>query len=97
MTAKTAKETMTAQDFTFTHKGKKHSIPAFAALPMGALRKARKAEDEGDKVFTILENVLSETDPALAAIDSMTATEFAAFLEEWTQGVAVGESSGSGS
>jgi hypothetical protein len=83
---------MTAKTYKFTHNGKKHSIPAFAELPMGALRKARKAEDDGDKVFTILEAVLTEQDPALAAIDSMNGSEFASFLEGWTQGAAVGES-----
>jgi hypothetical protein len=82
-------------NFTFEHNKKKHTIPSFAALPMGALRKARKGEDEADKVFIILETVLPEDSAALAAIDEMDATEFGVFLQEWTQGAAVGESSSS--
>jgi hypothetical protein len=81
--------------FTFTHEGAEHTIPSFAALPMGALRKARKGEDEADKVFIILEYVLPEDSEALAAIDGMDPEAFGEFLQEWTQGAAVGESSSS--
>lgn len=80
---------------TFDHKGTSYTIPAFAALPMGAIRKGRKAKDEPDQVFTILEAVLPEGSPELDALDDMTAPEFQAFLQGWTQGAAVGESSGS--
>ena len=84
---------MTApKTYTFEHKGKKHTIPAFNALPMGAIRKARKAKDEADQAFTILEAVMPEDSPELAAVDSMAAEEFNAWLEGWTQGASVGES-----
>lgn len=87
---------MTAsKTYTFEHKGKKFTIPSFAALPMGAIRKARKALDSADQAFTIIEQVMGEDSPELAAIDSMNSAEFNTWLEGWTQGAAVGESSSS--
>jgi hypothetical protein len=86
---------MTAKTFEFEHKGKTYSIPAFGALPMGAVRKARKAKDEADQAFTIIEVVMGEDSPELAALDEMNATEFQAFLEGWTQGAPVPELPGS--
>jgi hypothetical protein len=84
---------MTApKTYTFEHKGKSFTIPSFNALPMGAIRKARKAKDEADQAFTILEAVMPEDSPELAAVDSMAAAEFNAWLEGWTQGSSVGES-----
>lgn len=84
---------MTAsKTYTFEHAGKKFTIPAFNALPMGAIRKARKAKDEADQAFTILESVMPEGSPELAAIDSMVGSEFNTWLEGWTQGAPVGES-----
>lgn len=88
---------MTDKTFEFTVNGDKFSIPAFADLPMGVLRKSRHATDEMDKVFTIVEDIMGTDSAELAAIDSMNATEFASFLAEWTGGAPVGESSGSGS
>lgn len=87
---------MTAKDtYSFKHNGKEYTIPAFTALPMGAIRKARKAKDEADQAFTILEAVMPEGSPELDAIDAMGPTEFNAWLEGWTQGAPVGESVGS--
>lgn len=86
----TAKET-----YSFTHNGKKYTIPAFSALPMGAIRKARKAKDEADQAFTILEAVMPEGSEELSAIDTMNPSEFNTWLEGWTQGAPVGESVGS--
>ncbi len=84
---------MTAPNtYTFEHKGKKFTIPAFNALPMGAIRKARKAKDEADQAFTILEAVMPEDSPELAAVDSMAAAEFNEWLTGWTEGASVGES-----
>lgn len=84
---------MTAKEkYEFTHDGKKYSIPAFSALPMGAVRKARNAKNESDQVFIILESVMPEDSAELAAIDSMDATEFSKWLDGWTQGASVGES-----
>jgi hypothetical protein len=88
---------MTAKNYKFEHKGKTYSIPNFNELPMGALRKARKANDEADQAFTIIEVVMGEDSAELAALDSMTAKEFQAFLEGWTQGAPLGESSSSAS
>lgn len=87
---------MTAsKTYTFEYQGKKFTIPAFNALPMGAIRKARKAKDEADQAFTILEAVMPEGSPELDAIDSMPADVFNTWLEGWTQGAPVGESSSS--
>lgn len=87
---------MTAKaKYEFTHDGKTYQIPAFGSLPMGAIRKARNAKNESDQVFTILETVMPENSKELAAIDSMDATEFSKWLDGWTQGASVGESSSS--
>mgnify|MGYP007089737738 CR=1 FL=1 len=86
---------MAAKTFKFEHAGKTYSIPAFTELPMGALRKARKAKDDADQAFTIIETVMGEDSDELAALDSMTANEFQKFLEGWTQGAPMGESSSS--
>jgi hypothetical protein len=86
---------MAANTHTFTHANKKYTIPDFASLPVGAVRKARKAESEIDQAFTIIEIVMGEDSPELKAIDSMTTAEFQQFLEGWTQGAPLGESSGS--
>lgn len=83
---------MTAKTFDFTHAGKKYSIPAFNALPIGVIRKARRAKDDMDQAFTIIETVCGDDSPALAAIDSMDMAEFEAFISGWTQGASVGES-----
>jgi hypothetical protein len=62
---------------------------------MGAIRKGRKAKDEADQLFTMLEAVMPEGSPELDAIDSMDADEFKTFMESWTQGAPLGESSSS--
>ena len=86
---------MTAKIYTFEHNGKTYEIPSLAALPMGALRKARKIQDETDKLFTMLEVVMPEGSPALDAIDAMDTEAFQTFLTGWTQGAPMGESSSS--
>lgn len=83
---------MTAKTFDFDHAGVTYTIPAFSALPIGVVRKSRKAKDEADQAFTIIESVCGEDSPELAAIDSMLPDEFQAFIAGWTQGAAVGES-----
>lgn len=84
-----------SKTYKFTHNGKSYEIPAFDALPMGALRKARNAKDDADQAFTIIETVMGVDSAELAAIDTMTASEFQAWLEGWTQGAPLGESSSS--
>lgn len=89
---------MTAKDsktYTFTQNGETHTIPTLAAMPVGAIRKARKAKDETDQVFTILESTIGEDSPALAAIDTMDGAQFEAFMTGWTQGAPLGEPSDS--
>jgi hypothetical protein len=87
---------MTANsEYKFQHNGKKYSIPAFGNLPIGALRAARKATDDSDKAFVIIEYLLGEDSPEIKAIDTMNAAEFTDWLEGWTQGAQLGESSSS--
>jgi hypothetical protein len=87
---------MTAsKTYTFEHNGKKFTIPAMNALPMGVLRKSRKAADEMDRAFMILEELMGENSPELKAVDSMDADAFNEFLTGWTQGAPLGESSSS--
>lgn len=83
--------------FTFTHKGEEYTIPSFTSLPVGAIRKARKAKDEVDQAFTIIESVVDKDAKTLDAIDDMSMEEFQSFIQAWTQGVSVGESSSSSS
>lgn len=81
--------------FEFEQGGKLYRIPKFSNLPAGALRKARKATDDLDKAFTIIESVMGENSPELDAVDRMTVEEFGEFVKGWTEGASVGESSGS--
>lgn len=82
---------MSAKGFTFTHGGKKVTLPLFSNVPVGALRASRNATDDMDRAFLILENVLD--DKTLAIIDSMSVSEFGEVLTGWTTGAPVGESS----
>jgi hypothetical protein len=81
--------------FSFTHKGTDFTVPSFSDIPVGVIRKSRKATDDGDRAFTILETVMGEGSPELDAIDDMSSTEFQKFIEGWTQGAPMGESSSS--
>jgi pyruvate dehydrogenase complex dehydrogenase (E1) component len=81
--------------YDFEYNGQTYSVPSFDQIPTGALRKARKADDEMDKAFTILEEALGVDSPVLAVVDSMTVSDFATWLEGWTAGVRLGESSDS--
>lgn len=81
--------------FAFEHGGKTYFIPKFSDLPAGALRKARKGVDDLDKAFTIIEYVMGEDSPEIAAVDGMSVAEFGEFVKSWTGGTSVGESSGS--
>ncbi len=81
--------------FAFEHGGKQFFIPKFSDLPAGALRKARKGVDDLDKAFTIIEYVMGEDSPEIAAVDGMSVAEFGEFVKSWTGGTSVGESSGS--
>jgi len=86
---------MTLEKYHFTINETDFEIPLFSNIPVGVIRKARKAKDEMDMVFTILENALGEDSDVLAAIDTLEGDEFQAWLAGWTQGAPVGESSSS--
>lgn len=90
-----AKISKIVDPFTFEQGGKSYQIPKFSNLPAGALRRARKATDDLDKAFTIIEFVMGEKSPEIEAVDNMTVTEFGEFVKSWTGGASVGESSGS--
>ncbi len=77
--------------YTFTQGGKEFTIPSLTAMPIGVQRKARKAVDDADRVFIMLEEAMGEGSPELAAVDAMDPEQFQAFLEGWTQGATVGE------
>jgi hypothetical protein len=77
--------------YEFQHKGKKYKLPNFADIPMGALRKARKGKDELDVTFTMVEQMVGEDSPVLAAIDDMNAAQFQELISGWTQGAGLGE------
>lgn len=83
--------------YTFTFQDEDYTIPAFSALPIGVIRKSRKAKDEADQAFTIIETLMGEDSRELAAVDAMGVEEFQKFLEGWTQGAGVGEASSSAS
>lgn len=86
---------MTLENYHFTVDGEDYSVPHFANVPIGVIRKSRKAKDEMDQVFLILEAVMPEGSAELEAIDSMSGDEFQQWLKGWTQGAPVGESSSS--
>jgi hypothetical protein len=77
---------------TFNANGVDHTIPSFNELPVGVIRKARKSKDDADQAFIIIETIMGEDSPELAAIDAMLPAEFQSFIEGWTQGSPVGES-----
>ena len=83
--------------YKFTVEEVEFEIPEFANIPAGALRKARKGTDDMDKAFTILEEALGIDSPAILALDKMSITEFGVWLEGWTKGAPLGESSSSSS
>ena len=79
----------------FDFEGETYEVPAFAEMPIGVMRKARKADNDMDRAFIILEEALGVDSPALAVIDRMKPAEFSTWLQGWTQGASLGESSGS--
>jgi hypothetical protein len=81
--------------YKFTIAEIEYEIPAFADIPAGALRKGRKGSDDMDRAFTILEEAIGAESETLAALDKLTLAEFGKWLEGWTQGAPLGESSSS--
>lgn len=86
---------MTADLFSFTHKGETYFLPQLKDVKTGVIRKARKAVDDADKFFIIIEEVCGEGSPELNAIDDMSGTELQETLQAWAQGAQLGESSSS--
>lgn len=80
-----------SKTFNFTVDGKTFSIPSFTSLPTGVVRKARKGKDDLDTTFIILESVMKEDSPELAALDAMSQDEFGDFIKAWTQGAGIPE------
>lgn len=86
---------MSAEKFHFEHKGKEYSIPKFENIPSGVVRKSRKSENDLDAAFLVLELTLGEDSKELKALDEMSLTEVGKVIKAWTNGVTMGESSGS--
>lgn len=68
------------------------TLPHFAKIPGGALRKARKHEDKLDQFYTLLEIALGDPSPELDFVDSLSLVEQGEVFQKWTQGAPVGES-----
>jgi hypothetical protein len=81
--------------YDFTIKNKKYTVPAFADIPVGALRKARHAQDDMDKAFIILEESVGIDSEILGVLDKLSMAEFGEWLSGWTGGAELGESSDS--
>jgi hypothetical protein len=85
---------MAAQtDYTFETDGVKITMPRIMDLPTGVVRRSNKIEDDLEKTFYILEHSLS--DRQMKAIDKMPISELTKHLEKWSEGVGLGEASGS--
>lgn len=75
--------------YKIEHNGKTVELPDFKELPVGLIRKARKAEQD-ELMWIVLETVLDEKD--LDIVDSMSMTDFTTAMTGWTQGAPLGES-----
>jgi hypothetical protein len=85
------------EDFVFTTEaGDTITMPSFATLKPGTIRKARKATDNLDQMFILIENMVPD-DETLDILDDLEADEFATFFQEWAEAVGVtsGESTAS--
>jgi len=51
---------MSAELFHFEHNGKDFAIPKFENIPSGVVRKSRKAQNDVDAAFLVLELTLGE-------------------------------------
>lgn len=72
--------------YVFTKDGKEYVFPLFKDVKMGVMRKARKAKDDSDMLFTIIEEILGEDSEELAMIDNLSGEEFEQFVNGWLQG-----------
>lgn len=81
--------------YKFTIAGNDYEVPLLKDAPVGVIRKARKAGNDMDATFLILETMLGEDSAELAAVDTLSPAEFEGWMKGWTQGASLGESSGS--
>lgn len=81
--------------YNFELNGKNFELPDFTNLPMGVIRKSRKHSNDLDSAFSIIENLTGEDSELLKALDELPVSEFNKFLEGWTSGASLGESSAS--
>lgn len=74
--------------------GRSIAVPRFENIPLGVIRRTRRLE-QADQVFTLLEELLPETE--LALVDQLDRTGFERFMNAWRDGsqVELGESSAS--
>lgn len=79
--------------YNFELNGKEYELPSFNNLPLGVIRKSRKFDNELDSAFSIIETVAGEQGDLLDVLDTLPMSEFNTFLEGWTKGVKLGESS----
>lgn len=82
---------MAFEKYMFTVDGTDYFIPHAAQIPSGMLRKVRKLP-QIDGTFTILEELLGENSPELAALDSLPLGELNKTLNDWMGGASMGES-----
>lgn len=71
------------------------TLPHFSKIPGGALRKGRKAVDQMDQFFIIIEETCGDPSDELAHLDRLPIGELGELIIKWTQGAAVGELSSS--
>lgn len=81
--------------YKFELNGKEYELPDFSNLPIGVIRKSRKFPNDLDAAFSIIENVVGVESELLEVLDVLPVSEFNKFLEGWTTGVSLGESSAS--
>jgi hypothetical protein len=77
-------------DFVFTHNGADYTLPSFAMLKSGLIRRIRSM-DEADAFYALLEEVASPE--TLAAVDDMAMLDLRAMVNDWQKhsGVRLGE------
>lgn len=80
---------------TFTTSHGELTLPHFSKIPGGAIRKGRKAQDQLDQFFIIVEETCGDPSDELALLDRLPLLELGELFLEWTQGAAVGESQSS--
>lgn len=68
------------------------TLPHFSKIPGGAIRKARKGDDQLDQFFTIIEETCGDPSDELQLLDRLPIAELGEVFLAWTQGAAVGES-----